>query len=87
MRARAKVHYEVEHIWADHAERHSDDFQHAHDFAEHRNLIGDLLLLPKSFNASYNDATYETKLPHYYSQNILAWSLNPQCYEKNPGFI
>lgn len=83
----AKVRYEVEHIWADHAEQHSDEFPHAHDFAEHRNLIGDLLLLPKSFNASYNDATYETKLPHYFSQNILARSLNAQCYDKNPGFI
>lgn len=83
----AKVRYEVEHVWADHAERHIDEFPHAHDFAEHRNLIGGLLLLPKLFNASYNDATYETKLPHYLSQNLLARSLHPQCYEKNPGFV
>lgn len=82
-----KVRYEVEHIWADHAERHTEEFAHAHDFGEHRNLIGDLLLLPKSFNASYNDDEYEKKLPHYLSQNILARSLHSQGYEKSPGFM
>ncbi|MFU8947540.1 DUF262 domain-containing protein [Mycetocola zhadangensis] len=82
----AKVRYEVEHIWANHPERHVDEFEHAHDFAEHRNLLGDLLLLPKPFNASYNDVAYETKAPHYLSQNILARSLNSQAYDMNPGF-
>jgi hypothetical protein len=81
-----KVRYEVEHIWADHAERHTDEFTHESDFARHRNRVGDLLLLPKSFNASYNDDTYEQKLPHYFKQNILAASLNSLAYEKNPGF-
>jgi len=66
-----KVRYEVEHIWADHAERHSDEFRHSADFADHRNRIGGLLLLPKSFNASYGDLTYEQKLPHYNTQNPL----------------
>jgi uncharacterized protein with ParB-like and HNH nuclease domain len=82
-----KVRYEVEHIWADHYERHADEFDHENDFARHRNRIGDLLLLPKSFNASYNDDTYEQKLPHYFKQNILAASLNPMAYERNPGFV
>ena len=62
-----KVKYEVEHIWADHPERHADEFGHESDFARHRNRIGGLLLLPKSFNASYNDDTYEDKLEHYFS--------------------
>ncbi|MDM7990732.1 DUF262 domain-containing protein [Arthrobacter sp. zg-Y877] len=82
----AGVRYEVEHIWANHAERHLGEFPHPHDFAEHRNLVGGLLLLPKAFNASYNDDAYEAKLPHYLTQNLLARSLHPQCYEKNPGF-
>ena len=81
-----KGRYEVEHIWADHPERHTDDFVHPADFAEHRNRIGGLLLLPKSFNASYGDLTYEEKLPHYNTQNLLSRSLHPQCYEHNPGF-
>lgn len=83
----SSVKYEVEHIWADHPERHSDEFAHESDFSRHRNLIGGLLLLPKSFNASYNDAPYEEKLPHYFGQNILAASLHPLSYEKNPGFV
>lgn len=82
-----KVRYEVEHIWADHFERHNDEFDHEADFARHRNRIGDLLLLPKQFNASYNDDPYEKKLPHYFGQNLLAASLNPLSYEKNPGFM
>ena len=83
----AKVKYEVEHIWADHFERHTDEFAHEADFARHRNRIGDLLLLPKQFNASYNDDTYAEKRPRYFSQNLLAASLDPQAYEKNPGFL
>ncbi|QLD13177.1 DUF1524 domain-containing protein [Microbacterium oleivorans] len=83
----SKVKYEVEHIWADHPERHADEFGHPADFARHRNRIGDLLLLPKQFNASYNDDPFEKKLPHYFSQNALAASLNSLSYEKNPGFL
>jgi hypothetical protein len=79
--------HEIEHIWADHADRHADEFSHPTDFAEYRNRIGDLLLLPKSFNASYGDLPYERKLVHYDSQNLLARSLNPNAYSHNPGFV
>ena len=85
-----KTRYEVEHIWADHPECHTAEFSHPADFAEHRNRIGGLLLLPKSFNASYGDLTYEEKLPEYLKHlqtNLLASSLHPQCYEHNPGFV
>ena len=78
--------YEVEHIWANHADRHTDEFDHPSDFQRHRNRIGGLLLLPKSFNASYGDLPYGEKLPHYNTQNILARSLHPRAYELNPGF-
>jgi len=78
--------YEVEHIWADHPERHTDEFSHPADFSEYRNHIGGLLLLPKSFNASYGDLPYPEKRPHYLKQNLLAQSLCPECYERNPGF-
>ena len=82
-----KTRYEVEHIWADHPERHTAEFNHPADFTEHRNRIGGLLLLPKRFNASYADLSYADKLPHYNTQNLLARSLHPQCYERNPGFL
>lgn len=86
-RSRGKNRYDIEHIWANKPERHADEFSSKEDFLEYRNRIGGLLLLPKSFNASYGDLPYTEKLPHYYSQNILAQSLNPQCYDHNPGFL
>ena len=82
-----RARYEVEHILANHWEFYADEFDHAADFAEWRNRIGGLLLLPKSSNASYNDLPYVDKLPYYNTENLLARSLHPQCYEHNPGFL
>lgn len=87
VQTQGKNRYEVEHIWADHHDRHSDEFTHESDFRKHRNRIGGLLLLPKSFNASYGDLPYGEKQPHYFGQNLLAQSLNQQAYERNPGFL
>ena len=83
---RGKNGYEVEHIWANHPERHEDEFAHPTDFTEYRNRIGGLLLLPKSFNASYGDKSYAKKREHYYGQNLLAQSLHEKAYHHNPGF-
>lgn len=85
--ASGRERYEVEHIWADKPERHADEFPHPNDFYEYRDRIGGLLLLPRPFNASYGALTYAKKLPHYNTQNLLARSLHPQCYERNPGFV
>jgi hypothetical protein len=84
---RGNAKYEVEHIWADKPERFGDEFPSEHDFGEHRNRVGGLLLLPKSFNASYGALPYGEKLPHYFGQNLLAKSLHPDCYTHNPGFV
>lgn len=78
---------EVEHIWSDHFEQHKDEFPDQNSFSLARNNLGDLLVLPKTFNASYGDAKYETKVEQYFSQNILAQSLNEKKYKNNPGFI
>ncbi len=82
-----KNRFEVEHIWSDHPEWHTDEFNHPADFSEYRNRIGGLLLLPKKFNTSYGDLPYKTKLQHYIKNNLLAQSLHPKCYERNPGFL
>lgn len=81
------VKYEIEHIWANHFEWHIPEFNHPADFQEIRNRIGGLLLLPKSFNASYGDLPYHEKLPHYFGQNLLAKSLNEKTYTHHPGFL
>ncbi len=83
---RGKKGYEIEHVWADHPERHRDEFAHASDFQEYRNRIGGLLLLPKSFNASYGDLPWAKKRGHYAGQNLLAKSLHESAYDHNPGF-
>ena len=83
---RGRKGYEIEHIWADRPERHIDEFAHPSEFAEYRNRIGGLLLLPKSFNASYGDLPYIEKRQHYLGQNLLARSLHEQAYDHNPGF-
>ena len=72
---------------ADHADRYRDEFEHLSEFANYRNRLGGLLLLPKSFNASYGDLPYAEKRQHYLTQNLLARSLHEQCYEHRPGFI
>ena len=78
---------EVEHIWADKFEDHMDEFIDKGEFASRRNVIGDLLLLPKSFNASYGDKPFSEKVVQYMGQNILAQSLNALKYKNNPGFL
>ena len=78
--------FEVEHIWADKYERHTEEFDNPYDFAVHRNGFGGLLLLPKDFNASFGAAEYEEKLPDYFGQNLLAASLNESAYKNNPSF-
>jgi hypothetical protein len=83
---RGRKGYEIEHVWADHPERHTDEFAHPSEFQEYRNRIGGLLLLPKSFNASYGDLPYAEKREHYDSQNLLARSLHERAYDHNPGF-
>ena len=83
---RGKKGYEIEHIWADQPERHTDEFAHPSEFQEYRNRIGGLLLLPKSFNASYGDLPYAEKREHYVGQNLLARSLHEKAYDHNPGF-
>jgi len=79
--------FEIEHIWADKYERHTDEYTTEEDFAEYRNHIGGLLLLPRGFNQSFGDKPYDEKLEAYFGQNLLAKSLNEQCYRNNPSFL
>lgn len=85
-RSSRKGGYQIEHIWADHPERHKDDFAQSQDFRAYRDRIGGLVLLPAGDNASYADMTYAEKVKHYSKQNLLASSLNPSAYENKPGF-
>ena len=79
--------YEIEHIWANKFEPHRKEFDNKHDFGNHRNRFGGLLLLPKSCNASLGADPYNEKLECYRGLNLLAQSLHPQTYKNNPEFI
>lgn len=83
----SKAPFEIEHIWANKYERHTDEFAHQQDFLDYRNRIGGLILLPRRFNQSLGGDSFETKVKAYYSQNLLARSLNEQCYRNNPAFL
>lgn len=82
-----KSNIEVEHILADNFDRHAHEYENDDEFRQFRNNIGALLVLPKSFNASYGDDPYSIKIEQYYSQNILAQTLNEKKYVNNPDFI
>ncbi|MHA1828360.1 MAG: GmrSD restriction endonuclease domain-containing protein [Candidatus Heimdallarchaeaceae archaeon] len=79
--------FQVEHIWSDDWDQHKDEFDQRDEFEDYRNKFGALILLPEGFNQSYGALPYEEKLPHYFGQNLLAKSLNPKCYERNPSFL
>ena len=82
-----KLPFEVEHIWSDKFEEHTDEFTQRDEWEEYRNKIGALILLPNGFNQSYGALPYAQKLPHYFGQNLLAQTLNERCYDKNPSFL
>jgi len=79
--------FQIEHIWSDKIALHQNEFSDSTEFEEFRNKIGALLLIQQGTNQSYNADVYESKLPFYFGQNLLAKSLSPRCYEKNPNFL
>jgi uncharacterized protein with ParB-like and HNH nuclease domain len=86
IRKNVKKPFEVEHIIANTFLEYSDDFSDISEFEFERNKIGNLLLLPKDFNQSFGDMPYKDKVEKYFGQNILAKSLNKDCYINNPSF-
>lgn len=81
--------YEVEHITPNHYEWYEEEYASKEQFDSYRNHIGDLLILPKSINASLNDSKYDIKVKKYCSNegNILTASLGEITYKNNPRFL
>lgn len=78
--------FEIEHIWANKYERHTDEFDQKADFELFRNRLGDLVLLPRGTNQSYGAKPYSDKHKHYVKENLLVQSLTHLAYENNPNF-
>lgn len=79
--------FEIEHIWSNKFNEYKDEFEQENDFLLWRNHIGGLILLPNGSNQSYGSDKYVDKIEHYLKENILAQSLHPKYYEKNPNFM
>ena len=79
--------FEIEHIWGNKFEEHTDEFKQINEFQERRNSIGALLLLPQGTNQSFSSDKYEEKLDHYIKENTFAQTLHPIYYVNNPNFL
>lgn len=71
---------DIEHILPDVYEDYRDSFDNEQDFEETRNGIGNLIILPRDKNRSYQDMNYSEKVLRYAGDNILAQSLNDNAY-------
>ena len=79
--------YDIEHILPDDYTTYKDSFDDIDDFNESRQYIGNLLILTRDKNRSYQDMTYAKKVEHYAKDNVLAQALNDAAYHNNPKFL
>ena len=81
--------YDIEHIWSNNYNQgnYQNEFETEEEFKYFRNKFGGLLILPKDKNRSLKDMKYEEKVKKYDSENLLARTLNPNCYKNNPLFL
>ncbi|EAU54047.1 DUF262 domain-containing protein [Mariprofundus ferrooxydans] len=79
--------FEVEHIWGNKFEEHTDEFEQKGDFDEYRNRLGGLVLLPRGANQSYGAKPYSEKMKHYIKENLFVQTLCPLTYQNNPNFL
>ena len=78
--------YDIEHIICDHHEWFMTEYPEKDIFDKYRNKFGGLLILPMDKNRSLQDLRFQKKLPIYFGENLLAKSLNIDCYKNNPQF-
>lgn len=79
--------YDIEHILPDKYEDYKDSFADYDDFEAARNQIGNLILLTRDKNRSYQAMKYSEKVQKYAGDNVLAQALNGIAYTNNPKFL
>jgi hypothetical protein len=85
-RDRGQKTFDVEHVLRSNAaDATSLGFASDGDYTTRRNLLGALVVLPRSRNRSLQDKSYGDKLAAYATENVLAQSLSPGFYESNPA--
>lgn len=76
--------YDIEHILPNKYVDYKDSFTDYDDFEFSRNQIGNLIILTRDKNRSYQAMKYSEKVQNYAGDNILAKALNPIAYKNNP---
>lgn len=79
--------YDIEHILPDDYDSYHEAFNDIDDFKASRQMIGNLIILTRDKNRSYQDMTYQQKVIKYAGDNILAQALNDIAYKNNPHFL
>jgi len=79
--------YDIEHILPDKYIDYAAEFSDSDDFEASRQSIGNLILLTRDKNRSYQAMPYSEKVQKYAGDNILAQALNGNAYTKNPQFL
>lgn len=79
--------YDIEHILPDDYDSYQDDFATADEFQVSRQMIGNLIILTRDKNRSYQAMKYQEKVEKYVGDNVLAQALNDTAYHNNPKFL
>ena len=79
--------YDIEHILPDDYDSYQDDFATADEFQTSRQMIGNLNILTRDKNRSYQAMKYQEKVEKYVGDNVLAQALNDTAYHNNPKFL
>ena len=78
--------FDIEHIWANDFAALSSEFANEQQFAEWRDRVASLLLLPADVNRSLQDKLFSEKREKYALQNFYAASLHEWAYSNQPKF-
>ena len=79
--------YDIEHILPDKYDEYKTEFSDPDDFEASRQRLGNLIILTRDKNRSYQAMPYTQKVQKYAGDNILAQALNPIAYTNNPQFL
>jgi len=79
--------YDIEHIFPDDFDSYSHIFSSEEELHQWRAKLGNLIILTKDKNRSYQDKNVDEKIKLYLGDNCLAKALNKENYVNNPGFV
>lgn len=80
--------FDIEHILPDMYSDYTEGFTDERDFNTARHNIGNLLILTKDKNRSYQEMKFDSKVQKYLGDNVVfAKAMNSLFHENNPHFI